>query len=152
MPGAFRLPLAELEALARALLAILFALAHARISRQEAILAQSMAQIRVEKRKRARKPHAYRSGLPADTATMDVGHDIHLVGGIGELQGFDGTVQPSYILEILGNRLPVYFTPARAWPKKYAGYGIFSAARAVKRFLGFALHGLCAETQFRSLS
>src|ERR1700674_5861557 len=91
-----RLPLAELEALARALLPVLLALAHARIARQEAVLPQSRAQIGIEYRQRARKAHAYRAGLPAHATAVDRGHDVHLVAGVGKFQRLHGARQPRH--------------------------------------------------------
>jgi hypothetical protein len=47
------LALAELEALAGALLPVFFAFLHARIARQKTVLAQTRAQLRIENRQRA---------------------------------------------------------------------------------------------------
>src|SRR3984885_7574268 len=62
-PRPNRLALAELEALAGALLPVLFAFLHARIARQKSVLAQPGAQFRIEDGQRAGKPHAHGSGL-----------------------------------------------------------------------------------------
>jgi len=48
------LPLAELEALAGALLPVFLAFLHARIARQKTVLAQTRAQFRIENGERAR--------------------------------------------------------------------------------------------------
>src|SRR5690242_16706133 len=65
------LTLAELEAAASALLAVLLAFLHARIARQEAILTEPGAQLGVKPRDGARKAHADGASLAADSATLD---------------------------------------------------------------------------------
>src|ERR1700676_5812760 len=79
-----KLALAELEALAGALLAVLLAFAHARIAGQETIFAQARAQLRVEYRERAGQSHAHRARLAANAATIHGGHHVHLILGAGE--------------------------------------------------------------------
>src|SRR6266550_598132 len=57
------LPFAELEALARALLAVFLALLDARVARQEAFLLQPRAQLEVVPHQRAGDAEAQRAGL-----------------------------------------------------------------------------------------
>lgn len=52
-PCGQHLTLAELEALPRSLLPVLLAFSHARITREEAVLPQSMPQVGIQNRKRA---------------------------------------------------------------------------------------------------
>src|ERR1700730_2688173 len=78
------LALAELEALAGALLAVLLAFAHARIAGQETIFAQAGTQLRVKNRERAGQSHAHRARLAADAATIHGGHHVHLILGAGK--------------------------------------------------------------------
>src|ERR1019366_5113519 len=69
-PHTNRLALAELEALAGALLPVLFAFLHARITRQKPVFAQARAQFRLEDRQRAGKPHAQGARRSTHAATV----------------------------------------------------------------------------------
>src|SRR6185369_5419034 len=95
-----RLALAELEALAGALLPVLLAFLHARIARQKAVLAQAGAQLRIEDSQRARKPHAYSAGLPANTTAIHRGDDVHRTGRLRKFHGFDRAIAPGHIAKI----------------------------------------------------
>ena len=61
-----------------------------RIALYETIFAQRHSQIRIEQRKRARKPHAQRSGLAARSSAFHRHRNVHLVLRVRELQGLDG--------------------------------------------------------------
>src|SRR5690349_9536050 len=122
------LTLRELEALARALLAVLLAFLHARIARQESVFPQCRPQFGVEPRDRAGESHANGPCLSASAAAVRRDHHIDLVSKIGEFQRLGGVVLPSEIGEVLLYRPAVDRKFARAWPNEYARHGFFPAA------------------------
>src|SRR5208337_3703019 len=125
-----RLPLGELEALARALLAVLLAFLHAGIAGQKAVLAKCRAQFRVEAADGAGESHAHRAGLPADAAALGRGHDIHLLRDAGELQRLGGVMTPGMIREILIDFAAVHREFAGTGPQEHASHGFLAAAGA----------------------
>src|SRR5260370_7905804 len=100
LPGPQNLALRELEALARALLSVLLAFLHSRITRQKSVLPQRWPQLRIESRNRARQSHAHRPRLSAHAAAMRRYHHVHLVGDIRELQRLDPVILPCLIPQI----------------------------------------------------
>src|SRR6185503_15757652 len=77
-----RLPLAELEALARARLPVLLALLHARVAREEALAAEQRLQGLVLAHERARHTHADPAGLAGEPAAGDARVHVDLVGEV----------------------------------------------------------------------
>src|SRR6202030_3302397 len=104
-----RLALCELEALARALLAVLFAFLHARIASQKSILAQRRAQFRIEHGNGSSQAHADRSSLPANSTALGGDDHIHLIVQVRELQRFSGIMLPRNVREIFFGCSAVYF-------------------------------------------
>src|ERR1700730_2687173 len=94
------LTLAELEALAGALLPVLLAFLHARIARQKTVLAQARAQFRIEERQRAGKPHAHRARLPTHAAAIHGRDNVNGSRRLGELHRLDGAIAPGNIAKI----------------------------------------------------
>src|SRR5271154_6046782 len=129
-PTTSDLALGELEALARALLAVFLALFHARIAREKTVGAQRGAKLRVVARDGARKTHANRSGLPADATAVGGAHHIDLVGQAGELERLGGVMLPCVIREILFRGAAVDGELAAASAQKYASDGLFTASGA----------------------
>src|SRR6186997_3079207 len=80
------LPLAELEALARALLTVLLAFLDARVARQEAFFLQPRAQLEVVADQRPGDAEAQRAGLAGDAAAGDGRQHVELIGGLGDRQ------------------------------------------------------------------
>src|SRR4029079_17633827 len=64
--GNFRLPLTELEALARTLLSVLLPLLDARVARQEALFLEPRPELEVVFHQRARDPEPQRARLTPD--------------------------------------------------------------------------------------
>src|SRR6266849_341687 len=120
LPGAKKLALRELEALARALLSVLLAFLHARIARQKSVLAQRRTQLWIELRDRPRQSHAHGAGLAANAATMRGHNHVHLVGDIRELQRLDRVILPRMIREILFHRPAVDLKLAVPWTQEHA--------------------------------
>jgi hypothetical protein len=131
MPARQALTLAELEALSSALLAVFLAFPHARIASEKSIISESMAQIRIQNRKRPRKPHAHRSGLSSNAAAIACGHNVQFIRRIGELQGLDGAHQPCDILEISIHSPAIDLKFAAARADEDARYGVFAPACAI---------------------
>src|SRR6266478_8036749 len=127
-----KLTLRELEALARALLAVLFALLHTRVARQKTVGAQRGPQLRIEACDGARQSHAHRASLPPNAAAFRGHYDIDLVREAGELQRFGGIMLPREVGEVLLDRALVYRELARACAQKYARDGFLAAAGAEK--------------------
>ena len=75
--------LRELEPGPRSALAVLLALLHPGVARQEAFLLQLLAQLQVVDRQRARDPVADRSGLARGAAAGDRDVDVELLGRLG---------------------------------------------------------------------
>src|SRR6185437_9048694 len=89
-----RLALAELEAAASALLAVLLAFLHAWIARQKAVLAQAGAELGIKPRDGAGKSHADRASLATGTAALHGSLDFELLLGFCELERLDGGGEP----------------------------------------------------------
>src|SRR6516164_2317433 len=73
----------ELEALARALLAVLLAFLDARVARQEALFLELRTQLDVVFHERARDAEPERAGLPGDASARDRREHVELVGRLG---------------------------------------------------------------------
>src|SRR6202040_3290144 len=143
------LALAELEALAGALLPVLLALLHARIARQKAVLAKARAQFRIEQRQRGGKAHAPPARLSAYAAALPGCDDVHGSGGLGELHRFDRAIAPGHIAKIFIRRPAVDGDLARPERQKDAGNGFLAPARSVKS-LFCTFQRLRAGTQLSS--
>src|SRR3954468_7626066 len=74
------LTLAELEPLARSLLAVLLALFDPRVARQESSLLEPLPQFDVVLDQRPRDPESQRACLPGNAAAFDRGEHIELIG------------------------------------------------------------------------
>src|SRR5687768_4470054 len=81
-----RLTFAELEPLARASQAVLLAFLDARVGRQEPVLLQLLAQLRVVVDEGARDPELDRAGLAVDAAAGDRREDVELLTHFGHRQ------------------------------------------------------------------
>src|SRR5271157_1124121 len=145
-----RLPLGELEALARALLAVLLAFLHAGIAGQKAVLAKSGTQFRVEEADGAGQSHAHRAGLPADAATLGGGNNVNLFRDAAELERFDGVVTPGVIGKILIDFAAIHRELAGAGPQEHARHGFLAASRAEKPILCAHYNGRFHCTQCSS--
>src|SRR5207244_8369244 len=84
-----RLALAELEALAGAGLAGLFALFHARVARQQTLGLQHPAKFRARHEKRTGDAEADRPGLAADSAAARVRGDVIDIAALGDFEGLE---------------------------------------------------------------
>src|ERR1700730_16425413 len=113
-----RLALGKLEALARALLAVLLAFFHARIASQKPILTQRRAQFRVEHGNGASETHADRSSLSADSTTLGGDDYIHLVVQVREFQRFSGIMLPRHVWKIFFRRSAIYLELAGTGAQK----------------------------------
>src|SRR5687768_16452049 len=80
------LALGELEARPGALLAVLLALLHARIAREETSLLEPLAQLEVEDLERTGDPVTNRAGLAARTAAVHRDDDVELVDRLRQRQ------------------------------------------------------------------
>src|SRR6266478_1343466 len=80
------LPLAELEALACALLSVLLTLFGARITRDHALGLQLGAEFSIEQHECARNAQAHRIGLSSDSAAAHVGQHVEVGRGVGRDQ------------------------------------------------------------------
>src|SRR6266481_2359034 len=138
LPGPQELALGELEALARALLSVLFAFLHSRIARQKSVLPQRRTQFWIEPRNRPRQSHAHRSGLPTHTAAVRRHDHVHLVGDIRELQGFNRVMLPCVIRKILLDRAAVHLELPRPRTQEHARHRLLAPSRSQKP-------GLCAH-------
>src|ERR1044072_133904 len=77
----------ELDALARALRAVLLALLGARVARHEPGVLERGPEVRVELHERARDAVAHRPRLTRRASARDVDDDVKLARGVGERQG-----------------------------------------------------------------
>src|SRR6476646_2111266 len=82
-----RSALRELEAAAGLHAAVLLALDHAAVARQEPALLEGRTQLRLEVGERLGNAVAHRAGLTGETAARHRGHDVELVQAVGGLQG-----------------------------------------------------------------
>src|SRR6266545_2312177 len=129
--GSFSLSLAELEALARALLTVLLAFLDARIARQEARLLEPLPQLEVVFHERARDAEPQRAGLARDAAAGDRREHVELIGGFGHGQWLLDLGAERFGGEGLLDRFPVDDDAARAGPEKHASGGCLAAPGAV---------------------
>src|ERR1043165_8278554 len=81
-----RLPFAELEALARALLPVLLALLDARVARQEAFLLQLRPELGVVRDERAGDAEAQRARLAGGAAAGNGREHVEFIGRFGHGQ------------------------------------------------------------------
>src|SRR6266542_6775732 len=125
------LALAELEALARALLAVLLALFLPRVTRHQACRLHLGAQLGVELLQRARHTHAHRAGLRRYAAARAVGDDVKVVRSFGEKQCLarDNALHVGH--KVFLEALAVHLDDAGAGAKEDAGHARFAAARSV---------------------
>src|SRR2546422_8676926 len=84
------LPLRELEPLAGRGLPVFFPLLHAGVAGEEAFFAQQPPERWIAPEQRPRRPEADRSGLPGQTAAVDAGDEIELVGGVARDKRLQG--------------------------------------------------------------
>src|SRR5439155_6218659 len=91
-----KLPLAELEALARARLPVLLAFLHARIPRQEALAAEQGLQRFVLPHQRARHAEPDRAGLAGEPASRDAHVHVELVAQIRHLERLERVQHESF--------------------------------------------------------
>src|SRR5260370_41673974 len=77
------LPLAELEALACALLSVLLTLFGSRITRHHAFGLQLRAEFSIEQHESTRNTQANRIGLPANSTAAHVGQDVDMGPPVG---------------------------------------------------------------------
>src|SRR2546430_151205 len=88
----------ELEALARSRHAVLLAFLGARVARQQSLVLERLAQLRVVRDQRPGNAETHRSGLSGHAAPGDRGQHIELIGRLGQhqrranlhAQGFSG--------------------------------------------------------------
>src|SRR6476646_11595922 len=102
-----RLALRELEAGAGALLAVLLALLHAGIAREETSLLETLAQLHVVELERAGDAVADRAGLAAGTAAVDRHHDVEFVVRLGERKRLLDDHLEHFVREVLIERARV---------------------------------------------
>src|SRR5260370_1630386 len=150
MPVRPALTLAELEALSCALLAVFLAFSHARIASEKSVVSQSLAQIRIQNRKRPRKPHAHGACLPPNAAAIACCSNVQLMRGIRELQRLGSTHQPRDILEVRIHGPAVDFKFSTAWTDEHARHGVLAPAAAISLRLQNAFSRLYAGTQLSS--
>src|SRR5438270_3503463 len=81
-----QLPLAELEAFTRTLLAVLLAFLHAAIASEKASGLQLGAQLRAELQQRAGNAHLHRASLGGDATAVDLGDHIKSARDFGSLE------------------------------------------------------------------
>src|SRR2546421_9405900 len=110
----FALAFRELEALARALLAVLLALLDARVACDEARLLQGGPEVGVKFHQRARDAVAHRAGLPGGAAARDVDEDVELRRRLGQLQRLAYDHAQRFVRKILIKRLASDLNLARA--------------------------------------
>src|SRR5436309_8761251 len=106
--------LAELEALARSRLSVLFAFLHARVARQQTLAAQQRPKRLVFPRQGPGDRHAQRPRLARETTTVDPRHHVVLVTGIRDGERVQGVPHQRFALQVLGQRAPVDQVLARA--------------------------------------
>src|SRR5215213_3982622 len=107
----------ELEALARALLAVLLAFLGAGVAGDEAGVLERGAEVGVELHQRARDAVAHGAGLAGRAAARDVDDDVELAGGVGERQRLADDHAERLVGEVLVEGLAVDLDLARARPK-----------------------------------
>src|SRR5262245_54101378 len=121
MPSRFPpLTLAELEALARSRHAVLLALLRAGVAREQSLVFQALAQLRVVLDERARDAQADSAGLSRDTAAGHRGQDVELVAGLGDREGLANLGAERLGGEKSVERLVVDADDSRARSEKYA--------------------------------
>src|SRR6266480_3800256 len=114
------LALGELEARTSALLAVLLALFHARIAREQAGLLQTLAQLGVVDLQRARDAVADGARLSARTAAVDGYEDVEFVVGLGERERLLDDHLQHFIAEVLVERPVVDCDLTRSLPEMHA--------------------------------
>src|SRR5687767_10079419 len=106
--------LGELEAGAGALLAVLLALLHARVAREEAGLLESLAQLEVVHLQRTGDPVADRAGLAARAAAVDGDDDVELVDGLRQGERLLDDHLQHFIAEVVVERAAIDRDRARS--------------------------------------
>jgi len=101
------LPFRELEAFARALLAILLAFLNTRIASDQSRLLQCRAKVRVEFEQCAGDSVSNGSGLARRASTFDVNQNVKLGSRFSQLQRLTDDHPQSLIGEVTIERLPV---------------------------------------------
>src|SRR6185437_8586743 len=122
----------------------------ARIARQKTVFAQRRPQLRIEQRKRAREPHAYRSGLPAYAAALHLRPNFELIEHLRELQRLDRGRVPRHVAEIIFHRAAVDGELRRTSLNVNARNRLAPAAGSVKLFGTIASQRIWRRTQLSS--
>src|SRR6266542_2119116 len=125
------LALAELEALARALLAILLALFLPRVARHQPVGLHLGAQLGVELLQRARHAHAHRAGLCRHAAAGAGGGHVKAVRSFRENQGLARNNALHVRHKVFLEALAVDLDDTGAGAEEDAGYARFAASRSI---------------------
>src|SRR3990172_472957 len=121
-----------LEALARALLAVLLALLHPRVAGEEAALAELGFQLGIRHHQGPGQPQAHRARLAGAAAAGDADFGVELVGGADKPQRLAGMLPPGGARKELFQLAAVHPDAAAARADVDAGHRSLAAPRAVK--------------------
>src|SRR5262245_22249099 len=125
------LALAELEALAGALLPVLLSFLAARIARDHAFGLELLAQFGIELHQRASQTQLHRVGLSIDSATRNVGNHVEVACCLGGNQGLPCTCTLRLGHEVLVERAAVDLVVSTARTKINARHRSLAAACSV---------------------
>jgi hypothetical protein len=97
------LSLRELEALARALLAVLLAFLSSRVASNQACFLESHAEIRIHHHKRARNPVPNSACLSGDATAVNAHYHVNFIDRVRQLKRLPDYHPVRFILEIIFN-------------------------------------------------
>src|SRR5262249_44604488 len=130
------LALRELEAAPGAAPAVLLALLHALVAREEAALTQALEQGRVGALQRARDAQRERAGLTVRTAAVNVGEHVIRVGRLEQRERSPGLVHVAQRAEELAYRPTVHEVAAGAGLEAHARHRRLAAAETQEELRG----------------
>src|SRR5436853_2015861 len=121
----------ELEAFARALLAVLLALFGARVASDEAGTLQARAEFGIKLHQRPRYPMTHRARLTGLAAAIDIYHNVEFADGIGQVQRLAYHHAMHFVIKIIFELALVDNNFAGAGPYEDARRGALAAARSI---------------------
>src|SRR5262245_41138733 len=129
-PRRYELPLGELEALARRRLPVLLAFLHARVAREEALLAQERPDLRVRLLKGARHAERDRARLAGVTSSVDGGDHVEFVERVAGHERLRGDTTERDSGKVTIEIDAVHEALARAGCQPHAGHRGFPPPRS----------------------
>src|SRR5262249_24048668 len=130
--GPWPLPLGVLEFLAGAGLAVLLALTHPGIAREQSRLFQGEPELFIKARQRTREPVPHRAGLPRGPAAADRHEDVELADGARDLERLRDDHPERFAREVVFERAAVHDDAPGPRPDPDPRDGRLATTRRVK--------------------